>query len=186
MGLFASVLLYVGGEGNLSKLSAELGFLELATREDLAKWLGISDKQLRYLLYKLPSSKKYTSFSIPKKSGGSRQIAAPISFLLGLQKKIAHSLYLHSPPRLVAKGYVKGRSILDHGELHAGRRWVICADIQDFYPSINFGRVVGMFRSPPFSFGDPVAVPLAQLCCLDGVLPQGAPRSPVVSNIVCR
>ncbi len=163
----------------------EAEFLALQTRESLAHWLGITDKQLRFLLYK-KLDQSYRTFAIPKAKGGSRQITAPSKFLARLQRKIALVVATISPPRRLAKGFVKGVSVLDHAALHANKRWVICLDLKDFFPSINYGRVLGVFRSRPFEFPDTVAIPLSQICCYLGVLPQGAPSSPAISNIVAR
>ena len=159
--------------------------MKLLTREALARWLGISDKQLRFLLYK-KLDHSYRTFAIPKARGGSREITAPSKFLARLQRKVGHVVASISPPRRLAKGFVKGSGVLDHAALHANKRWVVCLDLKSFFPSINYGRVLGIFRSRPFEFPDAVAIPLAQLCCYQGVLPQGAPSSPALSNVVAR
>ena len=57
--------------------------------EDVAKMLGFTPSGLSYILYKLPDSKKYTSFEIPKRNGGKRQIKAPESSLSLLQRRLA-------------------------------------------------------------------------------------------------
>ncbi|QIL19426.1 reverse transcriptase domain-containing protein [Thermomonas sp. HDW16] len=163
----------------------EAEFLALRTREALACWLGITDKQLRFLLYK-KLDQSYRTFVIPKARGGSREITAPSKFLARLQRKIALVVAAISPPRGLAKGFVKGLSVLDHAALHANKRWVVCLDLKNFFPSINYGRVLGVFRSRPFEFPDAVAIPLSQICCYLGLLPQGAPSSPAISNVVAR
>src|SRR5207237_8311575 len=58
-------------------------------------------------------------------------------------------------------------------------------DLADFFPSINFGRVRGMLMAPPYGVGAPAATVLAQLCCSENGLPQGAPSSPMLANMVC-
>lgn len=164
----------------------ETEFLDLLTRDSLAKWLGITDGQLRFLLYKQTEQQRYRTFMVPKRRGGQRQIAAPIGILAYLQRRIARALNELSPPRVIAKGYVKGRGIADHAAVHARRKWVVCIDLEDYFPSINFGRVLGMFMGKPFGLPREVAVCLAQICCFNGSIPQGAPTSPVISNIVAR
>src|SRR5262245_27596171 len=57
--------------------------------------------------------------------------------------------------------------------------------LDNFFPSINFGRVRGLFMAEPFNIPEKGATILAQLCCHHGVLPQGAPTSPIISNIIC-
>ena len=161
-------------------------FLLIQNPSQLAAWLGVSDKALRFILYKLDASKKYTSFDIRKRNGDSRRIDAPSAGLKYLQSTISKALVEVAPPRAIAKGYVKGLSIFDHAKIHRSRKWVVLADVDGFFPAINFGRVRGMFKSRPFSFCDEVATCLAQICCKDNELPQGSPASPSISNIICR
>ena len=66
------------------------------------------------------------------------------------------------------------------------QEWVLRVDLRHFFPSIHFGRVRGMFKAPPFEYSENVATLLAQICCFEGQLPQGAPTSPVISNLICR
>lgn len=161
-------------------------FLKLSSRAELAAWLGVSDKGLRYLLYRLPASSRYVSFDVPKRSGGLRRISAPSPFLKRVQSKVATVLPEISPPRGIAKGYVSGRGIVDNAKEHRRKRWVVAFDLQNFFPSINFGRIRGMFLAPPFCFGEQLSTVLAQICCCEGEAPQGAPTSPYISNILCR
>ncbi|CTP91601.1 RNA-directed DNA polymerase [Xanthomonas translucens pv. poae] len=163
-----------------------LEFKAMASRSDLAQWIGIKEKTLLYILYKLSDSEKYKDFTISKRDGGTRLISAPLKALKFSQKRISAILQEISPPRHLAKGYVPGKGIFDHAFLHKHRKTVVTADITNFFPSINFGRVRGMFLSPPFSLPTSLATMLAQLCCKDGQLPQGSPSSPAISNIICR
>ena len=59
-------------------------------------------------------------------------------------------------------------------------------DLEDFFPSINFGRVFGLFKAYPFEYPPDVASLLAQLCCFDNELPQGSSDLPIISNFICR
>jgi S1-C subfamily serine protease len=79
---------------------------------------------------------------------------------------------------------VRDRSIVTNAERHLGKRHVFNLDLEDFFGSIHFGRVKNLFKSVPFCFPTNVATILAQICCVDGRLPQGAPTSPVVSNMI--
>lgn len=163
-----------------------IAFRSIKSRSDLANWIGIKESTLIYILYRLPTSKKYTDFLIPKRNGGARLISAPRKALKYAQKRISSVLYDISPPRNLSKGYIPGRGIFDHAYRHRRRSTVVTADIKGFFPSINFGRVRGMFAAAPFSLPLDVATMLAQLCCKDGELPQGSPSSPAISNIICR
>jgi len=65
------------------------------------------------------------------------------------------------------------------------REWVLNLDLKDFFPSITFPRVIGLFKKKPYEIDPPAATVLAQICCFEDKLPQGAPTSPIVSNMIC-
>jgi RNA-directed DNA polymerase len=83
-----------------------------------------------------------------------------------------------------AKAYLKGKSARDAARFHVRKKVVMCMDIVDFFGSIDYGRVYNMFRS--FGYNNGVSTLLANLCTVNSSLPQGAPTSPAISNIVCR
>ena len=83
-------------------------------------------------------------------------------------------------------GYALDKSIRTNAKVHCRRRWVVNIDLKDFFPSMHFGRVRGLFLSKPFGFNEQVATTLSQVCCFEGILPQGAPSSPIISNFICR
>lgn len=160
-------------------------FLEVKTIRELATILDTPYKILQYNLYKIQDEEKYEVFQIKKRNGGIRQICAPISGIKRLQKNLSIILnHLHSP-KFCAHGYVKERSIITNAQVHVKKRIVINIDLKDFFPSINFGRVRGLFMKYPFNFDDKVSTILAQICCYAGCLPQGSPSSPVLSNYIC-
>ena len=70
--------------------------------------------------------------------------------------------------------------------MHQRQRLVLKLDLANFFPSIHFGRVQGLFMAHPFKYPEEVATLLAHVCCHENELPQGAPTSPVVSNYICR
>ena len=155
--------------------------------------VGFTPSGLSFVLYKLPDSKKYTSFEIPKRDGNKRQIKAPEASLSLLQRRLAtlltdclEELGKAAPPRrTLAHGFEKGRSIITNAQLHKRRRYVFNLDLADFFPSINFGRVRGFFiKDKHFSLQPPVATVLAQIACFENELPQGSPCSPVISNLI--
>ena len=82
-------------------------------------------------------------------------------------------------------GFVFGRSIATNSKRHVRKKFVLNLDLEDFCPTINFGRVRGLFMSFPFHFNAEVATLLAQICTFDNHLPQGAPTSPIISNFIC-
>ena len=163
------------------------------TLHEVAKILGYFPSGLSYILYRLPDSAKYRSFTIPKRNGGVRHIDAPQDALSLLQSRLANLLYdcinelQKATPsrRSLAHGFEKGRSIITNASLHRKRRYVLNLDLEDFFPSINFGRVRGFFiKDHHFSLDQRVATILAQIACYNNQLPQGSPCSPVISNLV--
>jgi RNA-directed DNA polymerase len=162
-------------------------------QDDVAHLLGFTPSGLSYVHYKLPAPAKYKSIEIPKRSGGKRQIKAPEPTLALLQRRLANLLYdcldelTKATParRSLAHGFEKKRSIITNASLHKRRRYVLNLDLNDFFPSINFGRVRGFFlKDKHFALQTKVATIIAQIACHDNELPQGSPCSPVISNLV--
>lgn len=153
------------------------------TIADFSKLLGITEGQLKRVTY--GRGHAYREFTVKKRNGGFRQLAEPATSLKIVQQKFNQVLSAAYKPRTTTHGYVSNRSIATNAQVHAGRRWVLNIDLKDFFPSIHFGRVRGALQKRPFEFPPNVAAVAAQLCCRDGALPQGAPTSPIISNIVC-
>lgn len=161
---------------------------------DVAKIWNIKPARLSYPLYHLSDALKYTEFTVPKKSGGVRTIAAPAGQLKYIQKLLAKDLavielQLESKRAkrncILAHGFKKTLSIMTNGHNHRSRRYVFNVDIKDFFPSINFGRVYGFFlKNADFELKPKVAAVLAQIACHNNQLPQGSPCSPAISNLI--
>jgi len=160
-------------------------FLALKTVKDIADLLEIDRNHLNYHLYISPPSKRYTTFDIPKKSGGTRRISTPVTALKIIQRKLNQILLHVYKPKPSVHSFVLGQSILTNASAHLRHKYVLNVDLKDFFPSINFGRVRGLFMANPYKLNPTVATVLAQICCFDGNLPQGAPTSPIVSNMIC-
>lgn len=158
-------------------------FNSLQTKEDVANLLEVSVKDLIYLIYRNKSN-NYKQITLTKKNGGLREIHSPTSSLKILQQKLNCILSLVFEPKSSAHGFVSDKSILTNAQNHTKKKYILNIDLQDFFPSINFGRVRGLFIGF-FKLPDEVATVLAQICCRENSLPQGAPSSPIISNIIC-
>lgn len=146
--------------------------------------LHVTDKELIYFLFR--PAPRYRQFYIRKRDGSLRTINAPAGSLKIVQQKLNQVLQAVYSPMSPVHGFARQRSVLSNASHHVGQRWVLNLDIEDFFPAIHFGRVMGMFAGKTYRLPRPAALALAQICCYRGSLPQGAPTSPVVSNMVCR
>lgn len=171
------------------------------TLEDLAILLATPLQLLTYVLhgrYKL-GLPNYRSFPLTKKNGSERLINAPVDELKSIQKKL--SLLLQDCQRIIsileghrthqkeiksiAHGFVKGKSIISNATPHRNKNFVLNTDLQDFFGSIHYGRVYGYFlTNKHFQLKEDIARAIANLVCYEGKLPQGAPTSPVISNLI--
>ena len=142
--------------------------------------LGISPK----LIYAMAhvSRRYYRTFAIPKRTGGTRTISSPRVFLKTVQRwLLINVLYRRTLPEYVT-GFTPRKSILNNAIFHVGKDHLVRIDIENFFPSIGLGEVEGVFRS--FGYRPDVVNLLSRLSLLDGELPQGAPTSPYLANLV--
>jgi retron-type reverse transcriptase len=156
----------------------------VVTARDAAEYLGVSFGKLTHALYRAEDAQRYRAFEIPKRTGGMRQIYAPHGVIREAQEKLAQVLQDLYDAHPAAHGFIKERSILSNARLHVGQRFVLNVDLENFFPTINFGRVRGLFMAAPFKLGPAAASVFAQLCTYRNGLPQGAPTSPPLSNFI--
>ena len=192
--------------------AAKLGECELPILHqpvDLARLLEITVPQLAWLCYHREAAPidHYSRFTIPKRSGGLRAISAPRPHLKAAQTRILRAILEHVPLHDAAMAFRPARNIGDNADVHShaqsgGPAVVLRVDLQDFFPSITFARIAGVFAQLGYNGG--VATLLALICTeaprvaatLDGqtshvalgarFVPQGAPTSPALTNILCR
>ncbi|HCY63237.1 MAG TPA: RNA-directed DNA polymerase [Oxalobacteraceae bacterium] len=147
---------------------------------------GITYSELQALLY---PRQPYKTFIIAKRNGSPRVIHEPRIALKVVQEKLLHFLYENAGmAKPCVQGFTPGRSIVTNAQKHCSPRTLhlLNIDIENFFPSITFYRVRGLFLKKPFEFSHQVATVLAQICTYQGILPQGAPTSPMVANLICR
>ncbi|WP_157947001.1 reverse transcriptase family protein [Thalassobius sp. I31.1] len=181
----------------------------LDTPGDFAAWLPVpvdrlnylADVDGRYACHAYRTIRHYHAVAEPKKSGGLRLIEAPKSQLKAVQRQILQGILRHIPVHEAAYGFAPDKGCADAARLHCGHDEVVCFDLADFFPSVSFSRVFGVFRH----LGYPEAVTrlLAGLCTTETApdvrgqfpfamrqlyriphLPQGAPTSPALADIL--
>ncbi|MBC8874582.1 MAG: RNA-directed DNA polymerase [Planctomycetes bacterium] len=143
---------------------------------ELARWLDMDARELRRF------QPEYRRFTIPKRSGGTRRILAPDDELKKLQRRILRRLLARLRAHPAAHGFERGRSIVTNARAHQGQEVVARFDLVDFFPSTSIQRVKTYFRR--IGWNRRCAKILTRLCTHEGGLPQGAPTSPRLSNLV--
>ena len=168
-------------------------FNEIKNREQLADFLKIKNSSLSYILYKLEPKKKYHSFTIQKKNGETRNIDSPTKMLKDIQRRLLFTLSTYydsvckenNIKRKVSTAFEKKKGIYDNARRHVNKRYVVSVDIKNYFPSFNFGRILNYFqKNKYFCLSYDVAVCISQLVSYNGYLPQGAPTSPLISNLI--
>lgn len=144
------------------------------------------EKQLA-LLYALSNhaEEHYRSVQIPKRFGGSRTLLVPDPLLKTVQRNILRRVLEGLPVSPYAAAYQKGKGLLDNARPHVGRERLLKLDIRDFFGNITFISVY-QHAFPAALFPPDVRTLLTNLCCVKDALPQGAPSSPAISNLVMR
>ncbi len=143
---------------------------------ELARRLGIEAELLRSV------KPKYREFNIRKRSGGTRRILAPEKTLRDLQRLILRRVLRRLRAHPCATGFEKGHSIVTNALPHVRQDLVLRTDIRNFFESTSEKRVQKYFRK--IGWNREAAATLTRLCTHNGGLPQGAPTSPRLSNLV--
>jgi retron-type reverse transcriptase len=180
------------------------GLPVLATPADVAEALGLDIPTLRWLAFHTEAATRshYVRFTIPKRSGGVRQLFAPHAKLATAQEWILRNVLDKVPTHTAAHGFVKGRSTVTNAAGHVDRAVVVNTDLENFFPTITFHRVLGIFKQLGYS---PAAATVLGLLCTESprrlvtyagrayevatgprALPQGACTSPALSNLAAR
>ena len=183
--------------------AAENDLPPLDTPKQLADALGLSIPELRWLAYhrEAATSLHYERFTIPKRSGGTRNIWAPRPKLKSAQRWILRNIAERLPVHGAAHGFLMGRSIQTNAAVHTDSKLILNVDLSDFFPTVSWRRIKGIFRKA--GYREQVATLLALLCTEaprkviehEGqtlyiamgprCLPQGAPTSPALTNTLC-
>jgi RNA-directed DNA polymerase len=160
----------------------KIGIPFILNIEHLGKIVGIKRKILLYFI--LFTDKYYREFKIPKRSGKWRQINSPYPALSMVQKWILDNILSSISLNHAAKGFIKNISIKDNVLVHIHNKCLLKIDIKNYFPSIDLPRIISVFLN--LGYPHKISYFLAKLCCKDECLPQGAPTSPYLSNIVSK
>ena len=138
--------------------------------------LGVSPRALE-----VAAGCTYRTRQIPKLLGGTREVSEPELPLKRIQRRIAFWLTRHAAVHPAAHGFVEGHSIVTGARVHAdaGAQSLLAIDLADFFGTITVARVAEVLRATPLAGAMP-------LVTYHGVLPQGAPSSPIIANLVAR
>lgn len=126
----------------------------------------------------------YKYYKVRKKNGGERNILEPLPNLKDIQYWILRNILENISVSSFAKAYKKNLGLKDNLKFHKGQRKVLALDIKDFFPSIKRETIESIFLNLGYSVI--LSEYLSKLCCLNESLPQGAPTSPYISNIIMK
>ena len=149
--------------------------------KSIEKDLGFDAKTLYGLSNNIPAH--YHKAFIPKSDGTKRELSVPDFILKQVQKSIADNILAYYPVSRFAQGYVFGSSVRKNAMPHVGKRKVLKLDIEGFFDHIRYSKVkdIVFFKE---KFSERIRILLTMLCYYRDVLPQGAPSSPAITNIV--
>lgn len=168
----------------------------LRSRADVAALVGVEEGELDALMRPgTEAGSGYVEFEVAKRTGGVRRISAPRAKLKAVQRALLDKLLAHMPAHEAAHGFIEGRSTVSNAAPHVGATVVVRVDLEDFFPTVHYRRVQGLFEAHGYS--EEVSRLLAGLTThrpklpdgtvvWPGALPQGAPTSPAIANLVCR
>jgi len=172
------------------------GLPALASPADVARLVGVDTVALARLMRPgVGPGSGYVEFEIAKAKGGTRRIAAPRAPLRKVQRQILDQILGRVPVHDACHGFVVGRSTVSNAAPHQRAALVVKMDLKDFFPTLHYRRVAGLFRL--LGYNERVAATLAGLTTYrprlpagtvvwPGRLPQGAPTSPALANLACR
>ena len=156
--------------------------------QDIYTVLGYDKNTLEIITQDIP--RYYITYRIKKRNGKTRRIDAPQEPLKSIQRAIVDNILYHFKAHPIAHGFVHGKSPRTNAEKHVGKKFIVTLDIKDFFNSIMDFSVNGtlnwLFQQQKlFAYTEEDVNIITNLMCYDSSLPQGAPTSPILSNLVC-
>ncbi len=147
----------------------------------------LPDNKKVKLLYTLSNTihKNYQVYKIKKRSGGYRTIYAPSPLLKMVQRRILENILNYKAISKYAKAYKEGIHLQDNATSHVNKKMILKLDIIDFFDSIGFYEVYKNCFNEVY-FPKEVGHLLTYICTYESRLPQGAPTSSYISNLVMK
>jgi RNA-directed DNA polymerase len=205
-------IVYLGAEvsAGLNNLESDAERLKqnnlpvFRTIEELAGAMNLTVGQLRFLAFdrRTSETRHYINFKLPKKTGGFRLISAPMPRLKAAQTWILDNILNRVAVSEAAHGFLPEKNIVSNAQLHVGAKIIVNFDLENFFPSISYRRVKGVFRALGYAeaiaaiFALVTTAPETEEVEIDGKtyfvglgerhLPQGSPASPAISNLAAR
>lgn len=167
---------------NYSKPIIEKGIPVIYNTSHLSALVGFNKKYLKRA--SAHTSSFYKRHVIPKKNKKLRILDEPLPNLKEIQYWILNNILNKIKISRYAKAYTSGRNIKDHVKYHKSQKMVLTLDIKDFFTNITSEHINSFFIQ--LGYSNYVANLLTKLCCLNNSLPQGAPTSPILSNIIMK
>ncbi|MCB7305821.1 reverse transcriptase family protein [Bariatricus massiliensis] len=153
----------------------------------LLEGTGVKPEAALACLYAVSNhtGRHYRTAQIQKRGGGVRRLLVPDALLNKIQRNLLHHVLDGLPVSTYATAYRKRMSVVDNAAPHVGQALILKLDIKEFFENITF-LMVYQSAFPAVYFPPAVRKLLAELCCYEDYLPQGAPTSPAVSNLVMK
>ena len=148
--------------------------------DHFSKLVGYDEKYLRKAV--THTTAFYRKFNVPKRNGTVRQICEPLPSLKEIQLWILKNVLQRIPIHPHAKAFKTGVGLRENLKFHINQPLVMTMDIVDFFPSITRDQVEGLFYE--VGYGKKLSNLFAKICTLSNHLPQGAPTSPYLSNLI--
>lgn len=158
------------------------GFPVIFDIEHIRRLLGMKSEEFYKLINSVDS--EYYLHKIPKRNGYKRALDIPSNRLKYIQRWVLENILNCQNLNECVTGFRPKKSIVNNARPHLGALYILKTDIKDFFSSITLKNIIRVFKECGYT--NSVSIVLAKLCTYDGHLPQGAPTSPYLANIVCQ
>lgn len=153
---------------------------------NLEEFFNFTQKELSF--FALSKRKRYKKIEIPKKNWTKRKLYSPVFKLKWAQRKILKEIIYPNIEWVLIENvtwFIPWKSIVDNAKIHTGKKYILKVDIKDFFPSVTQDRIFWLFRTL-FNFDYSRSMYLSWICCYNNQLPQWAPTSPMLANLIAR